>query len=481
MNERRQELGIEGKATIPPHWEATVAACLAKEPGERPASVRAIAGRLFSAEAARAAQPPRGGEKKSGSAGKKAAPSAPARPGPATSPAKGRRRIRPIVMAMVTAGAVAVLILAAAAYIWLQGGPRAADENGAAHAPAEPAPSAPSTPGPALAARPAPAAEENPEPPAPPAEPGPAQPGAPAPEAEAAAALEEIRRASEEQGYLWSNFKQSPPLPPALAQASQEFSLPVTAGHDYLFAIAGDRRCPNIDLWVQSRTDNTLGKDLREAGDHVAKVEWRSDYNGLARVVLYFPEVPDQATWIAGFGEKVGRSRPPGNDTPEAESSASSAYENMKPPAGKTGAMASDFAGRMAEKYREEGYRMEAPRAGSPVSRPGEVRQFEYPVRAGEEVVLIAAADDKDQDLEMWVESTVGNLLVKDNRKAGNSLAGARWRSDYEGTVKVTLRFDTHNKKRELAWVVIAGTREKSVEPPAPAEGAAPVEGSRAP
>ncbi len=45
MTERRRRLGIAG-APIPEEWEATVAACLAKHPRDRPASVREVARRL---------------------------------------------------------------------------------------------------------------------------------------------------------------------------------------------------------------------------------------------------------------------------------------------------------------------------------------------------------------------------------------------------------------------------------------------------
>jgi hypothetical protein len=45
MADRRREMGREGKA-IPPEWEEVIAACLAKEPAERPKSVLEIAERL---------------------------------------------------------------------------------------------------------------------------------------------------------------------------------------------------------------------------------------------------------------------------------------------------------------------------------------------------------------------------------------------------------------------------------------------------
>lgn len=45
VNERRAKLGVCGEP-IPPDWEATIAACLAKNPRERPADAREIARRL---------------------------------------------------------------------------------------------------------------------------------------------------------------------------------------------------------------------------------------------------------------------------------------------------------------------------------------------------------------------------------------------------------------------------------------------------
>jgi serine/threonine protein kinase len=46
MTRRREELEVEGGEAIPDTWEAMVAACLAKEPGQRPASAKEVAARL---------------------------------------------------------------------------------------------------------------------------------------------------------------------------------------------------------------------------------------------------------------------------------------------------------------------------------------------------------------------------------------------------------------------------------------------------
>src|SRR5206468_4558018 len=45
MTERRKEFNIE-PALVPPVWEETVAACLAKDPAKRPQSTAAVANRL---------------------------------------------------------------------------------------------------------------------------------------------------------------------------------------------------------------------------------------------------------------------------------------------------------------------------------------------------------------------------------------------------------------------------------------------------
>ena len=58
MAQRREELGVEGKAAIPPAWENAVAACLAKEPGQRPQSAGELLMRLRAADSV---QPAGGG------------------------------------------------------------------------------------------------------------------------------------------------------------------------------------------------------------------------------------------------------------------------------------------------------------------------------------------------------------------------------------------------------------------------------------
>jgi hypothetical protein len=56
--ERRKELGIEGAGLVPPEWEETIAACLAKEPQERPKGAVDVAERLVASSAGKATSKP---------------------------------------------------------------------------------------------------------------------------------------------------------------------------------------------------------------------------------------------------------------------------------------------------------------------------------------------------------------------------------------------------------------------------------------
>jgi hypothetical protein len=84
-----------------------------------------------------------------------------------------------------------------------------------------------------------------------------------------------------------------------------EFEVPVNRGLDYVFIIAGDQYCQELEIWVEAEeTGNTLVKDTRRAPNGLAGVRWRSDYNGTVDVVVHFARVTDRCGWCALVGRR---------------------------------------------------------------------------------------------------------------------------------------------------------------------------------
>ncbi len=84
-----------------------------------------------------------------------------------------------------------------------------------------------------------------------------------------------------------------------------EFEVPVNRGLDYVFIIAGDHYAENIEVWIEAEeTGNTLVKDTRKAGNALAGVHWRSDYNGSVNVVVNFARVTSRCGWCALVGRR---------------------------------------------------------------------------------------------------------------------------------------------------------------------------------
>ena len=84
-----------------------------------------------------------------------------------------------------------------------------------------------------------------------------------------------------------------------------EFSVPVNRGLDYVFILAGDRYCEDVEVWVEAEdTGNTLVRDTRKAGNGLAGVRWRSDYNGSVNVVVHFARVSSRCGWCALVGRR---------------------------------------------------------------------------------------------------------------------------------------------------------------------------------
>jgi hypothetical protein len=119
-----------------------------------------------------------------------------------------------------------------------------------------------------------------------------------------------------------------------------EFEVPVNRGLDYVFVVAGDKYCQDVDIWIEAEeTGNTLVKDTRRINNALAGVRWRSDYNGVVTVVVNFARVTSRCSWAAVAGRRgtannpEDQANPPGRSAPvdngQAESRANSAVNKV--------------------------------------------------------------------------------------------------------------------------------------------------------
>jgi hypothetical protein len=119
-------------------------------------------------------------------------------------------------------------------------------------------------------------------------------------------------------------------------------------------------------------------------------------------------------------------------------------------------AEAADRAYAMAMKYSGMGYYMSPSKEGH--GGYGVTYEFEVPVNRGLDYVFILAGDHYCEDLEVWIEAEeTGNTIVKDTRRLDNGLAGARWRSDYNGSVNVVVNFARVTSR--CGWCALVGRR----------------------
>jgi hypothetical protein len=90
-----------------------------------------------------------------------------------------------------------------------------------------------------------------------------------------------------------------------------EFEVPVNRGLDYVFIVAGDRFCEEVEIWIEAEeTGNTIVKDTRKVRNGLAGVRWRSDYNGSVNVVVNFARVSSRCGWCALVGRRGTASAP---------------------------------------------------------------------------------------------------------------------------------------------------------------------------
>lgn len=83
-----------------------------------------------------------------------------------------------------------------------------------------------------------------------------------------------------------------------------EFTVPVSAGVDYIFILGGDKYLLDPDVWIESEYGNTIVKDTRKYDNGMCGVRWRSDYNGTANVVVHIARATSRCAWAAVMGRR---------------------------------------------------------------------------------------------------------------------------------------------------------------------------------
>lgn len=84
-----------------------------------------------------------------------------------------------------------------------------------------------------------------------------------------------------------------------------QFEMPVNRGLDYVFILAGDKYCQDVDVWIEVEdTGNTLVSDTRKTSNGLAGVRWRSDFNGTVNIVVHFARVSSRCGWSALVGRR---------------------------------------------------------------------------------------------------------------------------------------------------------------------------------
>ena len=89
---------------------------------------------------------------------------------------------------------------------------------------------------------------------------------------------------------------------------TMEFLVPVQRGLDYVFILAGDKFCLDVDVWVedggQGGSGNTIVRDSRKVDNGLCGVRWRSQFNGSVLVVVHFARVTSRCGWAALVGRR---------------------------------------------------------------------------------------------------------------------------------------------------------------------------------
>ena len=97
-------------------------------------------------------------------------------------------------------------------------------------------------------------------------------------------------------------------------------------------------------------------------------------------------------------------------------------------------ATADDICYKMAVHYTQLGFAMTPTNYTSP-GGSGHTVKYNIPVSRGLDYVFLVGGDLSAKDIDIYVYSEVGNLILKDTRP--ESRAGVKFRADYNGTVVV--------------------------------------------
>jgi hypothetical protein len=95
-------------------------------------------------------------------------------------------------------------------------------------------------------------------------------------------------------------------------------------------------------------------------------------------------------------------------------------------------ATADDACYKMAVRYTQLGFAM-TPTNYTSTGGSGHTVKYNIPVSRGLDYVFLVGGDLSAKDIDIYVYSEVGNLILKDVRS--DSRAGVKFRSDYNGTV----------------------------------------------
>lgn len=135
---------------------------------------------------------------------------------------------------------------------------------------------------------------------------------------------------------------------------------------------------------------------------------------------------------------------------------------------------AEDVAWKIGAKYQTRGYSLYDTGAHGTFklgAEGGTYQQFNLRVVKGVDYVFLAAGDFEEQDLDLYVYSDVGQLIIEDRRgpdtQDKTNMAGVNFRADYNGTVQVYLHMYSASSKvgarAGLAfYYVLAGNRKSA-------------------